>query len=95
MRRLYIWTSPYGQYKIQIVYVLCSPKWRSSIWSVKIRPGADCGSDNKLLTAKFRLKFKTVGKTTRPFRYDLIKSYTRRESGCLRRLYKWLRKEVK
>ena len=33
--------------------------------------GADCGSDHELLTAKFRLKLKKVGKTTRPFRYDL------------------------
>ena len=31
---------------------------------------ADCGSDHKLLIAKFRLKLKKVGKTTRPFRYD-------------------------
>ena len=37
----------------------------------KIRPGADYGSDNEFLTAKFRLKLKKVGKTTRPFRYDL------------------------
>ena len=37
----------------------------------KIRPGADCGSDHELLIAKFRLKLKKVGKTTRPFRYDL------------------------
>ena len=37
----------------------------------KLRPGADCGSDRELLTAKFRLKLKKVGKTTRPFRYDL------------------------
>ena len=35
------------------------------------RPGADCGSDHELLIAKFRLKLKKVGKTTRPFRYDL------------------------
>ena len=35
------------------------------------RPGADCGSDHELLVAKFRLKLKKVGKTTRPFRYDL------------------------
>ena len=33
--------------------------------------GADCDSDNELLIAKFRLKMKKVGKTTRPFRYDL------------------------
>ena len=32
--------------------------------------GADCGSDHELLIAKFRLKLKKVGKTTRPFRYD-------------------------
>ena len=35
------------------------------------RPGANCGSDHELLIAKFRLKLKKVGKTTRPFRYDL------------------------
>ena len=39
--------------------------------SAKTRPGADFGSDHELLIAKFRLKLKKVGKTTRPFRYDL------------------------
>ena len=47
------------------------PKCRSSIQSAKTRPGADCGSDHELLIAKFGLKPKKVGKTTRPFRYDL------------------------
>ena len=37
----------------------------------KTRPGADCGSDHELLIAKFRLKLKEVGETTRPFRHDL------------------------
>ena len=37
----------------------------------KKRPGADYGSDHELLIAKFRLKLKKVGKTNRPFRYDL------------------------
>ena len=37
----------------------------------KTRLGANCGSDHELLIAKFRLKLKKVGKTTRPFRYKL------------------------
>ena len=52
-------------------YILCSQRWRSSIQSAKTRPGADWGSDHKLLIAKFRLKLKKLGKATRPFRYDL------------------------
>ena len=43
----------------------------SSVQSAETRPGADCGSDHELLIAKFRLKLKKVGKTTRPFSYDL------------------------
>ena len=39
--------------------------------SAKTRPGADCGSNHELLITKFRLKLKKVGKTTRPFRYDI------------------------
>ena len=52
-------------------YILCSQRWRSSIQSAKTRLGADCGSGNELLIAKFRMKLKKVEKTTRPFRYDL------------------------
>ena len=59
-----------GQHRNQIDYILCSQRWRSSIQSAETRPGADCGSDHELLIAKFRL-LKKVGKTTRPFRYDL------------------------
>ena len=70
-RRLYIWTSQDGQYWNQIVYILCSQRWRSSIEIVKTRLGADCGSDHELFIAKFRLKLKKVRKTTRPFSYDL------------------------
>ena len=63
-RRLYTWTSPDGQQQNQFDYILCSQRWRSSIQSAKTRLGADCGSDHELLTAKFRLKLKKVGKPT-------------------------------
>ena len=49
----------------------CSQRWRSSTQSAKTRPGADCGSDHEYFIAKCRLKLKKVGKTIRPFRYDL------------------------
>ena len=42
-----------------------------ALQSAKTRLGADCGSDHELFIAKFRLKLKKVGKTSRPFRYDL------------------------
>ena len=51
--------------------MLYGQRWRSFIQSAKTRPVADCGSDHELLIAKFRFKLKKVGKTTRPFRYDL------------------------
>ena len=51
--------------------IFCSQRWRSSIQSTKKRPGADCGSDHELLIAKFKLRLKKIGKTTRPFRYVL------------------------
>ena len=70
-RRLCTWTSPDGQHRNQTDSILCSQRWRSSIQSAKTRVEADCGSDHELLIAKFRLKLKKVGKTTRSFRYDL------------------------
>ena len=56
---------------VHISTIYNSQIWRSSIQLANTRPGADCGTDHELLTAKFRLKLKKVGKTTRPFRYDL------------------------
>ena len=137
-RRLYTWTPPNGQHPNQIDYILCSQRWRSSTQSAKTRLGAACSSDHELIT-KFRLKLKKVGKTTRPFRYDLNqiaydytvevtnrskgldlvdrvpevlwmevhdtvqeagiktipKKNAKRQNGCLRRPYKYLRKEEK
>ena len=93
-------TSPDGQHQNQIDYILCSQRWRSSIQSVKTRPGADCGSDHELLIAKFRLKLKKVGKTASPFRnylnqipYDFTVEVTNRFKGldlieCLKN-YGW------
>ena len=60
------WSTPKSDW-----YILCSQRWRSSTQSAKTRPGADCGSDHELVIAKFRLKLKRVGETTRPFKYDL------------------------
>ena len=70
-KTLHMDASPDGQHQNQTDYILCSQRGRSSIQSAKTRPGADCGSDHELLIAKFRLKWKKVGKTTRSFRYDL------------------------
>ena len=54
--------------------ILFAAKDRKALYSQqKIRLGADCGSDHELLIAKFRLKLKKVGKTTRSFRCNLNK----------------------
>ena len=69
-RRLYTWTSPDGHYwdwlyslqsKMDTLYRVSTNKTGSWLW----------GSDRELLIAKARLKLKKVGKTTRPFRYDI------------------------
>ena len=54
------------------MYILCSQRWKSSIQSAETKEGAESGSANELLNAKLGLKLKKVGKTTRPFRYNLI-----------------------
>ena len=56
--------------KIRLI-IFFAAKDGETMQSAKTRPEADCGSDHELLIAKFRLKLKKVGKTTRPFRYDL------------------------
>ena len=68
--------STHGHYQmvnteIRLIIFFAAKDGRSSIQSAKTRLGADCGSDHELLIAKFRLKLKKVGKTTRLFRYDL------------------------
>ncbi|XP_063165946.1 craniofacial development protein 2-like, partial [Candoia aspera] len=60
-RRLYTWTSPDGQHRNQIDYILCRQRWRTSVQSVKTRPGADCSTDHELLLAQFRIRLKRLG----------------------------------
>ena len=71
-RRLYTWTSPDGQYQNQTDNILCSQRWKSSIQSAKTDQELT-GSHHEFLIAKFKLKLKKVGETTRPFKYDLNK----------------------
>ena len=59
------------QHQNQIDYILCSQRWRSSIQSAKQDLKLTVAQIMNLFVAKFRLKWKKVGKTTRPFRYNL------------------------
>ena len=59
------------QHQNQIDVVLFRQIQRSFIQSEKKRPGTDCGSDHELLIRTFKLKLKRVGKTIRPYGYDL------------------------
>ena len=63
-RRLYISISPDGQTEIRLSIFFAAKDGEALYSQQKTRPGADCGSDNELLIAKFRLKLKKVGKTT-------------------------------
>ena len=57
--------------KIRLIIFFAAKDGEALYSQQKKRQGADYGSDHELLIAKFRLKLKKVGKTTRPFRYDL------------------------
>ena len=70
-RRLYTWTSPNGQYRNQTDYISYSQRWRSSTQTAKQDLELTVAQIISLLLQKFRFKLKKVGKTTKPFRYDL------------------------
>ena len=70
-RRLHIWTSPEVNTEIRLIIFLTAKDGEALYDQQRKRPGVDNGSDHQLPVAKFRLKLKKVGKTTRPFRYDL------------------------
>ena len=57
-RRLYTWTSPNGLHKNQIDYICGRQRWQSSFLSTKTYPGADCGTDHKLLVSRVKIKLK-------------------------------------
>ena len=57
--------------EIRLILFFAAKDGEALYKSAKTRAGADCASDHELLIAKFRLKLKKVGKTTRPFRFDL------------------------
>ena len=63
-------TSPDGQNQNHIDYIICSQRWRGSIQSAK-STGSWLWFNDEILNAKFRPKLKKVGKSARPFRYDL------------------------
>ena len=57
--------------EIRLIIFFAGKDGEALYHQLKTRLGTDCGSVHELLIAKFRLKLKKVGKTTRPFRYDL------------------------
>ena len=57
--------------KIRLIIFFAAEDGEALYSQKKTRLGADCDSDHEVLIAKFRLKLKKVGKTTRQFRYDL------------------------
>ena len=70
-RRLYTWTSPDGNSRNQIDYIICQRRWKSSVLSVKTRPGADCGTDHELLEAKLSVRFKKLKRQIKTIKLDL------------------------
>ena len=57
--------------KIRLIIFYAAKDGEALYSQQKARPGANCSSDHEHLIAKFRLKLKKVGETTRSFRYDL------------------------
>ena len=69
-RRLFTWTSPDGNTKNQIDYVLIQQRWKSAISNVGTVPSADCDSDREMLKATFKIRLRTMKKFQMPIRYD-------------------------
>ena len=66
------WNSPNGIDKNQIDHLLINNKWRRSLLDVRVKRGADVGSDHHLVTALIKLKLKTTPIVSqRQKRYDV------------------------
>ena len=70
-RRLYTWTSPDSQHKIRLIIFFAAKDGEALYSQQKQDQELTVAQIINSLIAKFRLKLKKVGKTTRPFRYDL------------------------
>lgn len=53
---LYTWTSPNGMYHNQTDYICIGQRWKSTVFTLRTKPGVDCGSNHKLLTRKTNIK---------------------------------------
>ncbi|XP_072947691.1 uncharacterized protein [Epargyreus clarus] len=62
-RRLYTWVMPGDRCRNQIDYIAIDKRWRSCIRNTKTYPGADCGSDHRLLMAEMIVKLKRCHRT--------------------------------
>jgi hypothetical protein len=70
-RRIYTWTSPGGNYRNQIDFIMVKNRWASAVKSANTLPGADCGSDHELLVAKISVRLKKKTAVCTPIRYDV------------------------
>ena len=70
-RRLYTWTTPNGEHRNQIDFFLIKQKWRTSVKNAKMLPGADCGTNHKMLSIMLMLKMVKMKREPNPVCYDM------------------------
>jgi hypothetical protein len=73
IRRLVTWVSPGDRHRNQIDYILVSKRWKSSCRNAKTLPGAECGTDHRLLMMEFRLKLRAETKLVAVQRREVTK----------------------
>ena len=70
-RRLYTWTTPNGEHRNQIDFILMKQKWRTSLKNAKMLPASDCGTDHKMLSITLKLKMVKMKREPNPVCYDM------------------------